>query len=60
MRMAIAKEAFSRKITVFTSKLNIELSKKLVRSYVWSFALYGSNTWTHRKLKRKYFEGFEM
>ena len=30
----------------------IELRKKLVRCYVWSFALYGSETWTLRKLER--------
>ena len=30
MRIAIAKEAFNRKILLFTSKLNIELKKKLV------------------------------
>jgi hypothetical protein len=32
--------------------LNIELGKKLVRRYVWSIALYSSETWTLRKLKR--------
>jgi len=44
MRIAIAKEEFNRKISVLTSKLNIELKKKLVRCYVWSIALYGSET----------------
>jgi len=43
-----------------TSKLNIELNKKLVRCYVWSIALYGSETWTLRKLEWKYLESFEM
>ena len=36
MRIAIAKEAFNRKMSLLTSKLNIELKKKLVRCYVWS------------------------
>ena len=31
MRIAIAIEAFNRKISLFTSKLKIELRKKLVR-----------------------------
>ena len=31
MRIAIAKEAFNRKMSLLTSKLNIELKKKLVR-----------------------------
>ena len=43
MRIAIAKISF------LTSKLNIELKKKLVSCYVWSIALYGSETWTLRK-----------
>ena len=60
MRIAIAKEAFNRKMSLLTSKLNIELKKKLVRCYVWSIALYGSETWTQRKLERKYLESFEM
>ena len=47
-------------MSLLTSKLNIELWKKLVRCYVWSIALYGSETWTLRKLGLKYLEGFEM
>jgi hypothetical protein len=41
-------------------KLSIELKKKLARYYVWSIALYGSETWTLRKLELKYLETFEM
>ena len=41
-------------------KLKIELSKKLVKCYVWSIDLYGSETWTLRKLERKYLESFEI
>ena len=52
MRIAIAKEAFNRKISLLPWKLNIELWKKLVRCYVWSIGLYGSETWTIRKLDR--------
>ena len=39
MRIAIAKEAFNRKMSLLTSKRNIELKNKLVRCYVWSIAL---------------------
>ena len=38
----------------------IELRKKLVMCYVWNIVLYGSDTWTLRKLERKYLESFEM
>ena len=60
MRIVIAKEAFNRKMSLLTSKLNIELKKKLVMCCVWSIALYGSETWTLRKLERKYLESFDM
>ena len=60
MRIVIAKEASNRKISLLTSKLNIELRKRLVRCYVWSIALYGSETWMVRKLEQKYLESFEM
>ena len=59
MRISIAKEAFNRKISLLTSKRNIEFMKKLV-SYVWSIALYGSETWTLRKLEWNYLKNFEM
>jgi hypothetical protein len=52
---AIAKEEFNRKISLFISKLNIKLSKKLI----WSIALYGSETWTLRKLELKYLESWK-
>ena len=45
MRIVIAEEAFIRKISLLRTKLNTELGKKLVRCYVWSIALYGSETW---------------
>ena len=55
-----SKEAFNRKISLLTRKLNIELKKKLVRCYVLSIALCGSETWIVRKLERRYLESFEM
>jgi hypothetical protein len=45
MRIAIAKETFNINISLLTSDLNIELGnsrKKMVKCYVWSIALYGS------------------
>ena len=46
MRIPIVKEAFNRKISLFTCKLNFELGKKLVKCYVCRIALYSSETWT--------------
>jgi hypothetical protein len=60
-RIAMAKAAFNRKKkTLFTRKLNLELRKKLVKCYIWNIALYGAETWTPRKLDKKYLESFEM
>jgi hypothetical protein len=60
MRIGIANEAFKRKILLLISKPSIELRKKLVRSYVYTTASYGSDTWTLRKLQRNNLESFEM
>jgi hypothetical protein len=56
--IAMAKAAFNRKKTLFTSKLDLELRKKLVECYIWSVALYGAETL--RKLDQKYLKSFEM
>jgi hypothetical protein len=41
----MAKAAFNKKRTLFTSTLDLELRKKLVECYIWSIALYGAETW---------------
>jgi hypothetical protein len=48
--IAMAKAAFSKKKTLFTSKLDLELRTKLVKCYIWCIALYGVETWTLQKL----------
>jgi hypothetical protein len=40
--------------------LDFELSKKLVKCYIWSIALYGAETWTLRAVDQKHPESFEM
>ena len=44
LRIAIAKEVFNRKISLLTSKLNIDFRKKWLRCYIWIIALYGSES----------------
>jgi hypothetical protein len=56
----MAKDAFNKKRTLFTSKLDLNLRKKLVKCYIWSMALYGAGTWTLRAADQKYLESFEM
>ena len=59
-RIAMAKAAFNRRKQLLTGKLELGLKNKLVKSFVWSVALYGAETWTLRKKDRKYLESFEM
>jgi len=59
-RIAMAKTAFNKKRALFTSTLDLELRKKLVKCYVWSIALYGAETWTLRAVDQKHLESFEM
>ena len=59
-RIAVAKAAFNKKKTLFTSILDLNLRKKLVKCYIWSMALYGAETWSLRVAYKKYLESFEM
>jgi len=52
--------AFNKKRAFFTSTLDLELRKKLVKCYIWSVALYGAETWTLRTVDQKHLESFEM
>jgi len=56
----MAKAAFNKKRTLFTSTLDLELRKKLVKCYIWTIALYGAETWTLRAVDQKHLESFEM
>jgi len=56
----MAKAAFNKKRTLFTSILDLELRKKLVKCYVWSIALYGAETWMLRSMDQAHLESFEM
>ena len=50
---AMEKAAFNRKKSLFTRKLDINLRKEIVASYIWSIALYDAETWTFRKVGNK-------
>jgi hypothetical protein len=56
----VAKAAFNKKKTLFNSKLDLNLRKKVLKYYIWSIALYGAETWTLRKVDQKYLKSFEM
>jgi hypothetical protein len=52
-----AKAALTKK-TLFTSKLDFSLSKKLVKQYIWNITLYGATTRTLQKVDQKYLKSF--
>jgi len=58
-RITMAKAAFNKK-NLFTSKLDLNLRKKLLKYYIWRMALYGAETWTIQAADQKYLESFEM
>ena len=43
-RIAMAKAAFNKKKTLFTSAMDLNLRKKLIKCYIWSMALYAAET----------------
>jgi hypothetical protein len=45
---------------LFTSKLDLNLSKKLVKSCIWSIDLYGAEKCTLRKVDQEDLGGSEM
>jgi hypothetical protein len=51
-RISMAKAAFNKKKTCFTSKMDLNLRKKLVKCYIWSIALYGAETWCWRRMEK--------
>jgi hypothetical protein len=56
----MAKAAFNKKRALFTSKMELELRKKLAKRYIWSVALYGAETWTLRAVDQKHLERLKM
>jgi hypothetical protein len=56
----MAKATFNKKRTLFTSKMGLELRKKLAKCYIWSRDLYGTETGTLRAVDQEYLESFGM
>jgi hypothetical protein len=53
-------EAALSKMNLISSRLDLNLRRKLVKCYIWSVALYGAETWTLRKVDPEYLGSFEM
>jgi hypothetical protein len=48
-RIIVEKAAFNEKKTRFISRLNLNLTKKLAKCYIWSIAVYRAENWALRK-----------
>ena len=57
---AMAKAACSKKKALFTSKVDLNLRKKLIQCYVWSIALCCAVILTLQTTDQIYLENFEM
>jgi len=58
-RISMAKAALNKKQTLFTSKLDSNLRKKLRKCDIWIITLYTAETWTLRKADRNHLKNFE-
>ena len=59
-RIAMAKAAFNKRRTLFSSTLDLESRKKLVKCYIWSIALCGAETGTLLAADQNHLESSEM
>jgi hypothetical protein len=59
-RIAILKAAFNMNKALFTSIVDSNLRKKLMKCLIWHIALYGPETWTLQKIGQKYLGSSEM
>jgi len=59
-RIVMAQAAFNKNKALLTSKLDLNLRKKIVKCYIWIIALCGAETWTLWTVDQKYKESSEM
>ena len=59
-QIAMAKEKFNSMKELMTKGLSRVIRKQIVRTCVWSVALYGCETWAIRLQDRRILEAFEM
>jgi hypothetical protein len=53
-RTAQAKKAFQDKSHILTTNsVSLEIKKKFLKSYIWSVALFGTETWTINSMEKK-------
>ena len=56
----MGKKAFNKKSDLMRGSLSLHLKKRIVKAFVWSVALYGSETWTLQNEDIRRLEAFEI
>ena len=59
-RIAIEKNAFNKRRELLSKRMSKDLEKKVIKTIVWSVALYESETWIMIMYERDRLEAFEM
>ena len=59
-RLAQARNAFLKKRDLLRSSIDLNVRKSFLKVFVWSVALYGSETWTISPVEKRRIEAFEM
>ena len=59
-RIGMAKDAFSKRKELLRRKMSISVKKRIIKTVVWSVALYGCETWTMKKDEVRRLQAFEI
>lgn len=59
-RIAMAKNAFTRRKELLTRGLSMKTKKDIIRTFIWSIVMYGSESWSLKKKEVRNLEALEM
>ena len=59
-RIGMVKSKFYDNLKIFTGQLSTTTKKQMIKSLLWSVALYAAEAWTMRKVDTQRLEAFEM
>jgi hypothetical protein len=60
VRIAMAKAAFSKRKELLARKMSMDVKKQIIKTVIWSVALYAAETWTLRKEDIRRINSLEM
>lgn len=59
-RLAMGRLAFGRKKELLSNGLHPQIKNRIIKSFVWSIAMYACETWTLKEDDKRRIEAFEM